>query len=93
MFRDLEKNFVSQFTIDTINITKKQFVTSRKQIDTQLNSPLLKNTHVILMGDMNIDLSKLSVNDAIEIYYNTLLCHNLESHINSPTRIQYNKKY
>ena len=59
-----------------------------KQIDTQLNSPLLKNTHVILMGDMNIDLSKLSVNDAIEIYYNTLLCHNLESHINSPTRIQ-----
>ena len=62
-----------------------------KQIDTQLNSPLLKNTHVILMGDMNIDLSKLSVNDAIEIYYNTLLCHNLESHINSPTRIQYNK--
>ena len=62
-----------------------------KQIDTQLNSPLLKNTHVILMGDMNIDLSKLSVNDAIEIYYNTVLCHNLESHINSPTRIQYNK--
>ena len=62
-----------------------------KQIDTQLNSPLLKNTHVILMGDMNIDLSKLSVNDAIEIYYNTLLCHNLESHINSPIRIQCNK--
>ena len=43
------------------------------------------------MGDMNIDLSKLSVKDAIEIYYNTLLCHNLENHINSPTRIQYNK--
>ena len=27
----------------------------------------------------------------IELYYNTLLCHNLESHINSPTRIQYNR--
>ena len=27
---------------------------------------------------MNIDLSKLSVNDAIEMYYNTLPCHNLE---------------
>ena len=23
--------------------------------------------------------------------YNTLLCYNLESHINSPTRIQFNK--
>ena len=43
------------------------------------------------MGDMNIDLSKLSQNAEIELYYNTLLCHNLESHINSPTRIQYNK--
>ena len=29
--------------------------------------------------------------EATELYYNTLLCHNLESHINSPTRIQYNK--
>ena len=43
------------------------------------------------MGDMNIDLSKLSQNAEIELYYNTLLCHNLESHVNSPTRIQYNK--
>ena len=52
-----------------------------KELDNQLNSPVLKNMHLILMGDMNIDLSKLSLNDAIEMYYNTLLCHNLESHI------------
>ena len=52
-----------------------------KQLDNQLSSPVLKNMHLILMGDMNIDLSKHSLNDAIEMYYNTLLCRNLESHI------------
>ena len=88
--RSRKKNLVSQFIIDNKH-DKETVCNFTKQIDTQLNSPLLKNTHVKLMGDMNIDLSKLSVNDAIEIYYNTLLCHNLESHINGPTRIQYNK--
>ena len=62
-----------------------------KQVDTQLNSPHVKNSHLMLMGDMNIDLSKLSQNAEIELYYNTLLCHNLEGHINSPTRIQHNR--
>ena len=31
MFRDLEKYFVSQFIIDTINMTKKQYATSRNR--------------------------------------------------------------
>ena len=44
------------------------------------------------MGDMNIDLTKLSTNNDIELYFNTLTCHNFESHINSPTRVQYNTK-
>ena len=62
-----------------------------KQIDSQLNSSQIKNAHIIVIGDMNIDLTKFSQNAEIEMYHNKLLCHNLESHINSPTRIQYNK--
>ena len=37
-------------------------------------------------------MSKLSTNNDIELYFNTLTCHNFESHINSPTRVQYNTK-
>ena len=47
---------------------------------------------VIIMGDMNIDLTKLSTNNDIELYFNTLTCHNFESHINSSMRVQYNTK-
>ena len=41
---------------------------------------------------MNIYLTKLSTNNDIELYFNTLTCRNFESHINSPTRVQYNIK-
>ena len=64
-----------------------------EQIDTQLSSPLVKNKHLIILGDMNIDLAKLSIDNEVEMYHNTLTTHNLESHINSPTRIQYNATY
>ena len=62
------------------------------QLDTQLYSTDIRNNRVIIMGDMNIDLTKLSTNNDIELYFNTLTCHNFESHINSPTRVQYNTK-
>ena len=62
------------------------------QLDTQLHSTDIRNKRVIIMGDMNIDLTKLSTNNDIELYFNTLTCHNFESHINSPTRVQYNTK-
>ena len=62
------------------------------QLDTQLHSTDIRNKRVIIMGDMNIDLTKLSTNKDIELYFNTLTCHNFESHINSPTRVQYNSK-
>ena len=62
------------------------------QFDTQLHSTDIRNKRVIIMGDMNIDLTKLSNNNDIELYFNTLTCHNFESHINSPTRVQYNTK-
>ena len=62
------------------------------QFDTQLHSTDIRNKRVIIMGDMNIDLTKLSTNNDIELYFNTLTCHNFESHINSPTRVQYNTK-
>ena len=58
----------------------------------KLGSVNLKNKHVIVVGDMNIDLCKLAVNKETELYFNTFLCHNFESHINSPSRIQYNNK-
>ena len=62
------------------------------QLDSKLGSVNLKNKHVIVVGDMNIDLCKLAVNKETELYFNTFLCHNFESHINSPSRIQYNSK-
>ena len=62
------------------------------QLDTQLHSTDIRNKRVIIMGDMNIDLTKLSSNNDIELYFNTLTCHNFESNINSPTRVQYNTK-
>ena len=62
------------------------------QLDTQFHSTDIRNKRVIIMGDMNIDLTKLSTNNDIELYFNTLTCHNFESHINSPTRVQYNTK-
>ena len=58
------------------------------QLDSKLGSVNLKNKHVIVVGDMNIDLCKLVVNKEAELYFNTFLCHNFESHINSPSRIQ-----
>ena len=36
----------------------------------------IRNKRVIIMGDMNIDLTKLSTNNDIELYFNTLTCHN-----------------
>ena len=60
-----------------------------EHLDDHLGSPLIKNKRVIVMGDMNIDLARLSTNPDIELYVNTFICHEFESHINSPTRIQY----
>ena len=38
---------------------------------------------------MNLDLCNADVDADIELYFNTFLCSNFESHINKPTRIQY----
>ena len=58
-------------------------------VDDHLSSKTLRKKHLILNGDMNIDLCKTDVDCDIEIYVNTFFKHNLESHINKPTRIQY----
>ena len=76
-------------TTNMIKITLRKFI---DQLDTQLHSTDIRNKRVIIMGDMNIDLSKLSTNNDIELYFNTHTCHNFESHINSPTRVQYNNQ-
>ena len=62
------------------------------QLDSKLGSVNLKNKQVIVVSDMNIDLRKLAVNKETELHFNTFLCHNFESHTNSPSRIQYNSK-
>ena len=62
------------------------------QLDSKLGSVNLRNKHVIVIGDMNIDLCKLAVNKETQLCFNTCLCHNFESHVNSPSRIQYNSK-
>ena len=76
-------------TTNMIKNTLRKFI---DQLDTQLHSTDIRNKRDIIMGDMNIDLTKLSTNNDIELYFSTLTCHNFESHINSPTRVQYNTK-
>ena len=51
----------------------------------------LKNSKIIISGDMNLDLLKISTNANIESYFNCLLANNLECHITKPTRIAYYK--
>ena len=68
---------------------KDNIVQFISQLDDHLSSKHLHNKHVIITGDMNIDLCKADVNNDIEMYFNTYLSNNFESHINKPTRIQY----
>ena len=84
--------FVLVHITGTTNMIKILYTSLIDQLDTQLHSTDIRNKRVIIMGDMNIDLTKLSTNNDIELYFNTLSCHNFESHINSPTRVQYNTK-
>ena len=60
-----------------------------EHLDNHLSSSCLRNKKVILLGDMNIDLCNISINNDIELYYNSIISHNLESHINYPTRVQF----
>ena len=84
--------FVLVHNTGATNMIKNTLCKFIDQLDTQLHSTDIRNKRVIIMGDMNIDLTKLSTNNDIELYFNTLTCHNFESHINSPTRVQYNTK-
>ena len=58
-------------------------------LDKHLCDKKLKNKHVIIAGDMNLDLIKIDTDNDIEAYFNTFLGNGYKTHINSPTRTQY----
>ena len=58
-------------------------------LDSSLESKLVKNSKLILTGDFNLDLCKINHNHDVSAYFNCLLSNSLENHILKPTRIQY----
>ena len=61
------------------------------EFENHITHKKLKNSKIIISGDINLDLLKLSTNINIESYFNCLLANNLECHITKPTRIAYYK--
>ena len=71
--------------------TKKDILGFIDEFENHLNHKALKNSRLVITGDMNLDLFQVNTNTSINCYFNCLLSNNLESHITKPTRIAYYK--
>ena len=61
------------------------------EFENSLDTNLLRKRKLVVTGDFNLDLCKVTVNTDIINYFNCLISNNLECHILKPTRIEYYK--
>ena len=61
------------------------------EFESHLKHKTLKNSKLVISGDINLNLLQISTNPNINSYFNCLLSNNLECHITKPTRIAYYK--
>ena len=71
--------------------TKSDILGFIDEFEIHLKHKTLKNSKLIITGDINLDLLQISTNPTINSYFNCLLSNNLECHITKPTRIAYYK--
>ena len=60
-------------------------------LDQHLNHKKLRNSKIVIQGDMNICLMQSTYNQESMLYLNTLLGNGLENHVFLPTRVQFQK--
>ena len=56
------------------------------QLDARLYSADIRSGRVVVVGDVSMDLTRLSTNSDIELCFGTLTCHSFESHVGSHPR-------